>query len=219
MDQDTMDAVNGVVEDLTNKGELFSCFDVTRQLRDEKSLKVFHSEVRKQVHALYGNLAMPGHYERDDVTLPNGRTTCVFHPRAKSLTEYDADKFGGDPDPFGATTTLTQTIQGLGRASQAQTATPNQTDRRGRLCISNKMTRQLGMIAGDKVTVIQEPNIGRIQIISAGDAAHMQIGFSFQVLTVDRDDNIRLSSRTLKNANLTGKQLKVYVSGRTIVVE
>jgi len=218
MDQDTMDAVNEVVEDLTAKGELFSCFDVTRQLRDEKSLKVFHSEVRKQVHALYGNLAMPVDYERDDVALPNGRTTCVFHPRAKSLTEYDPDKFGSVNDPFGATKTLTQTIQGLGRASRAQTAAPSQTDRRGRFCISNKMTRQVGMTHGNRVNIVCNSQYNYMQI-SPANVAPYSAGTTVFNMKIDKDDNLRISKSMLREAGLLGKVLTVRLEGSTIVVE
>ena len=211
MDQDTMNVVKEVVEDLTAKGELFSCFDVTRQLRDEKSLTVYHSEVRKQVHAMYANLGMPVDYERDDVTLPNGQTTCVFHPRSKLLTEYDPSKFGKDADPFGTKPTTTQ-------QPSSQTAAPNQTqtDKRGRFCISNKFTKQQNVARGDRVFVSIDPSNSKIVI---GHNAYQAPGTIIKSYQVDKDGNIRLAKRVLTRAGLVGKALQVSIDGSTIVVE
>jgi len=221
MDNDAVVAVAEVVKDLTQKSELFSCFDVTRKLRDEQSLTVFHSEVRKAVHTLYADMEMPVDYERDDFALSNGRTTCVFHPRSKATSEYDPEQFGGNNSPFGTKTKTSQPtmvpkanlMQRLGRASRTQ------TDKRGRFCVSNKLTRQIGMTAGTLVTVIPEPLFKRVIITISGRCAIFQAGAAFKPMRIDRDDNLRLSRRTLRNADLDGKHLTVSIKGSTIVVE
>jgi len=211
MDQVTVDAVKEVVDGLTSQGELFSSYDVTLKLRNEKSMTVYHSEVRKAVHTMFANLDMPVDYERDDFNLPSGKTTIVFHPRTKSTTDYDPTQFEGDAaDPFGQ------------KPTQTQTAAPNrqksQTDSRGRFCISNKLTRQaaVGMISGTNVWVNADPNNRQI-IVS--HAPKQIAGSLMQSYKVDKDDNLRLSQKMLKKAGLLGKALTVKVDGSTIVVE
>jgi len=219
MDNDAVVAVADVVKDLTGKGELFSCFDVTRKLRDEQSLTVFHSEVRKEVHKLYADMEMPVDYERDDFALKNGRTTCVFHPRGKATSEYDPEQFGGGDDPFGAKTTKTSQPTMVPKANLL-IAPKNQTDRRGRLCISNKMTRKMGvdLTAGTTAWVSTSFANKRI-LISKSPSNVSDPGAAVRAYSVDKDDNIRLSRRLLKKADILGKQLNVYVSGVTIIVE
>ena len=208
MDQVTVDAVKEVVDGLTSQGELFSSYDVTLKLRNEKSMTVYHSEVRKAVHAMFANLDMPVDYERDDFNLPSGKTTIVFHPRTKSTTDYDPMQFGSNAaDPFGQKPTATQT----------QTAAPNrpkgQLDGRGRFCISNKLTRQLGYTHGCPVFVDVD-----CQRILVGDTVRLSATF-VRRYKVDRDGNIRLSQKMLKKAGLSGKALTAKVDGSTIVVE
>ena len=218
MDQVTVDAVKEVVDGLTSQGELFSSYDVTRKLRDEKSLTVYHSEVRKAVHAMFANLEMPVDYERDDFSLPSGHTTLVFHPRTKSTTDYDPTQFGGDvADPFRTTTPLTVQTQTQPSTPQV-TPVSSQTDKRGRFCIPNKLTRKaaVGMIAGTNVWVNADPNSRQI-IVS--HAPKQITGSLMQSYKVDKDDNLRLSQKMLKKAGLSGKHLTVKVDGSTIVVE
>lgn len=125
MDQNTIDAVKEVVAEITAKNEIFSAFDVTRRLRNIKGLSVFHSEVRRLVHEMYGDMELPMDYTRSDFVLPNGRNTIIYHSSSVDSTSYDPNKIGGDNDssPFVAQAAPIQTTQ---TTQTTQTATPTQ---------------------------------------------------------------------------------------------
>ena len=213
MDQQTMDVVKDVVKDLSLNGKMFSAFDVTKVLRNEKGLQVFHSEVRRVVYDMSVSSELPIDYIRSDVVLSNGKNAIVYHPHSADVSQYDEKAIGAQGSPFAPSQPP---------AAQPQVQAPIQSqassnrDARGRFCISNKLTKMFGYNAGDRVFVTMDPNESKILIIKG--MVHQPAGSTIKSYQVDRDGNIRLSRKVLTKAGLDGKQLKANIEGCYIVV-
>ena len=212
MDQQTMDVVKEVVKDLTFNGKMFSAFDVTKVLRNEKGLQVFHSEVRKVVHDMSTSMELPVDYIRSNTILSNGKDVIVYHPHSADVSQYDEKAIGAQGSPF---------VQSQQPVVQPQVQAPiqpksNNRDARGRFCISNKLTKQVGYNAGDRVFVTMDPNENKISITKG--MVHQPAGSAIKSYQVDRDGNIRLSKKVLSTAGLDGKQLNTNIEGCFIVV-
>jgi len=213
MDQATMDVVKEVVGDMARAGKLFSAFDVTRTVRNEKGLQVFHSEVRRAVHNMNRNMELPMDYTSSDFVLSNGKTAIIYHPQSADVSQYDENTIGAKVSPFSPAQSTA--------AVQPQTLAPTPTkttnrDSRGRFCISNKLTKQVGLLAADSVFAYADGS--KVVVVKYGNAGVFPAGTEFHELIVDKDINIRLSPGILKEAGLDSGSLKTKIVNDKIEV-
>ena len=212
MDQATMDVVKEVVGDMARSGKLFSAFDVTRTVRNEKGLQVFHSEVRRVVHDMSGNMDLPIDYIRSDFVLSNGKTAIVYHPQNADVSQYDENAIGAQSSPFSPS----QPTVAPSTAAPTPTKTTNR-DRRGRFCISNKLTKQLGIYSPNDVVSVYACK-SKVVVMEYGNAGIFPSSAVFHNLTVDKDRNIRLSPGILSEAGLNSGSLKAEIINGKIEV-
>lgn len=79
--------VQQAVMDKVNANEMFTAFDITKQLR-QTGARTYHSQVKGIVHGMFVNGEMTG-YSRDVIDLPNGqggRPFLYFPPTADPST-------------------------------------------------------------------------------------------------------------------------------------
>jgi hypothetical protein len=214
MDQQTMDVVKDVVKDLSQNGKTFSAFDVTKVLRNEKGLQVFHSEVRKVVHDMSTGMELPVDYIRSNVVLSNGKDAIVYHPQSADISQYDEKAIGAQSSPFAQSQPQATAPNPVPPMPMVTTkAKQNGRDARGRFCISNKLTKQVGLISFGHVTVYADNS--RVVVMKRGNCGMFPVGVKFHSLIVDKDVNIRLSPGILKEAGLVNCNLEAeVVSGR-----
>jgi len=196
-----------LISDLTfqkvSQGSMFTAFDISLFAKQEKGMTERHNAVKHVVHDLYVNGQMPG-YERTLIDIPGvSRQAFLYHPIGADISRYDPkdrSKFpnvGGsaaatsngisvvNPNPIPAPTVTSTTGTQLGQ----------RVDRRGRLCIPNILTRKLGW-NGMRAIVVYADNGGVVLTENFRSYACLTSYYP------DKDDNIRISARTLRKCGI-----------------
>ena len=204
MDNQIEVAARKVVDAMVEASNLFTAFDVTTLLRT-KGHNVQHygiNGVRAFVSNLFdnGDPVLVG-YARNLHVIGNDISVLVYHPFNSDVNDYDPDKFVNE-DSKQAFSDLPPQVAGDDNATVDDGKIG--VDKRGRLCVRAKLLRRLGVGPGDRVYVFvanadkTAPN--EIRIVHATGANVSAIGFVYKDYLVDRDNCLRLSSRTLRKA-------------------
>ena len=212
-----------LIEDLTyqkvSQGDMFTAFDITLFAKKEKGLTERHRNVKHVVHDLFVAGQLSG-YDRTLIDIPGAPDKAyLYHPVGADITQYSAKDRAKFPDAGGSATATSNGITVLSTTSPAPaTSTPSNghtVDRRGRLCIPNALTRSL--------------HWNRNSIISAtpsNGGLVLNPSISPSVIAeywLDKDDNIRISARTLRKAGLAPRSLSdsydISISGSDIVIK
>jgi len=196
MDNEMVDQVKQIVSDLTAESKTFTAFDVTKILRNEKGLDARHYEVRQVLNGIWSDNGMPWNYTRvlhsfqvdgQDVQarlyMDNSNFPDSYDPNALGMNS--TPDLVADPDP----------------ATDPSDPDPSAdpfltTDKRGRLCIPNKVTKEIGLDPGDIVSLFTLVNHPGVAVLSE-DFCHNSRQFK-----VDKSGNVRISHRTLQRLGL-----------------
>jgi len=210
LEQATKDQVNVYVQG----DKLFTAYDVTKALRNEQGLTVNHWEVRKVVHYMFNDGDMPSHMMRESRSVGGGRTAFVYMPTWRASDTYDPDDLGGTADPTtGSPTTTAPTTPTTPTTTPTQPPLPSTpsstpdgrhgTDKRGRLCIPNEMTRKLNWKKGNIISVLKDN--GRLAIQQAGGNATPPVSATVvATYMLDKSDNVRLSKTVIGEIGQSG---------------
>ena len=201
-----------VVNEFVNDGNMFTAWDVTVAVRKRSKDRVQHFEVKKEVHRMFDNGSMSS-YNRQLANLPNisPQPWLYFPPSA------DPSAYTGKPAvaPAAALPSPTSSMTALddGVDIAADGSIVYKFDSTDRLCVPNKLVREMGLKAGDEVEVLcTVPATSEVCVVpkNAGGSTTNPT-FSSQVATyvVDRYDNVRISRAALTKIGINGVAFEI----------
>jgi len=224
---ETLSLLSAWVED----GRQFTCFDVTKELRN-KGHSVQHESTRRTVHGLHGLELEPfssSNYVRSTTNFTTSTglfdTAEVYHSKF-DLGSYDPDQTDslGDAPSVNQNPFLSLAIHQQGPkfcSPKAALVAPTVfvkhlnvgVDNRGRVCVRNDLTEAVGLKPGDMVRV--HAFVNKI-MLEKETSSSSQV--SDNRLKVDRDGNIRVSRYLQKSAGLHYSTFNMTASGDKIEI-
>lgn len=225
---DVIEKMAETVRTCLEEGRPFSAYNITIMTRDRCKLRLRHKEVQESIlqngQLLQDSIPMLqdaldyGYTMADNQTYSwtrsdfsaNGNSFQVYHP-----VSYDIKNFvpeGVQPVTQNVIASSARPANMIGQVSiQADGTQPDaggvqpdgtfKVDFRSRLLVPTRFLKEAGINPGDEVFVVPDANTNTV--ILAKNTEFLQSGsISFTTQRVERNGDIRLSSRTLKAADL-----------------
>lgn len=197
MDTDTQELVTTIVEEFVHSDRLFTVHDVTVEARTRTSVNVKHNEVRDLVHPQMQPYVSAGVYSVSELDVNTNVKPLLYHPSSKLPSDYS----GRGASAGGRFGTLANRPPAGGAAALGG-------DKRGRVCVPNKLVQDIGLRHGMRAYVTVEQK--RIVIHRTTPPA-----FKFSYL-VDKDNNIRVGRQVLEAADLLNQPHSFSLNGDSI---
>lgn len=214
-DPQQMDMLEKTVRQFLDEGRMFTAYDVTIETRDRESVKMRHKDVRGACHEIqilsdacdfgYNDLSSNNvDWDRSRVDMLSGQWAFVYHPSNLDPNDYtprdgkpQAAAVGTPTQPTTTTATTPSVSDSGGKNDDGSFS----TDYRDRLFIPTEFLRAAGLNAGDECYVICD--LGNNLIMLAADGTNFK-GSAVKITTqrVERDGDLRLSSTTIRSADL-----------------
>lgn len=238
---DVMSAFEVTVRNCLEVGRPFSGYNITLWTREREKIKLRHQDCVGFIHGLgliedaldYGYTMADEQtctWVRSTFTNWNGPAFEVYHPVGYNLNNFVPE--GVDPASSMEIQASIRPMSMIGQVTpQDDGSQPDaggynadgsfRTDFRNRLMIPTKFLREAGIQAGDSVHVFGDATNEIIWISKSMNATNIMQGITIQ--TVERNGDLRLSSRTLKAADLTNNRFVIettekYCDGENIKV-
>lgn len=212
------DAVNNFVND----NKMFTAFDVTKEVRGQTQDRVYHDEVKKEVHKMFHNNRVSG-YARSLASLPNANPQpWLYHPVNVNTSLYQgspvADNAANAPVAQAAVATPTPTAAISSVVDDGDDDNVYSLDTTNRLCVPNKLVRQTGLKHGDGAAVYFNGVTRQVHVLALNKAAP-SMSSHLTSYVVDKDDNIRITESVLNKAGLSGTDYEITGDGDSITVQ
>jgi hypothetical protein len=224
VDQQILDALEETVKTFLDEGTMFTGYDVTLATRERLGIKLRHHTVSGDIHDLraladaieFGYTDPAGNDQdwgrcQQDMPGGGGKWAFVYHPMnldpnsfiPRGATQPQAQQAQATQQPASTpTASITQQPSDSGGKNTDGSFTP---DYRFRLFIPTRFLKEAGMSAGDTVYVV--PDAGSNTVLLAKDTDQLQTGgLKVTTQTVERNGDLRLSSKTLKASGLADDQ-------------
>lgn len=224
--QDTMDKLAVTVRQFLDQDTMFTGYDVTIETRNREHIFMRHEDVREGIHELdvlkdaldYGHVNsgnMTRSWCKFQMSLPNGKWAWLFHPShidPKTYVPRTASQAGSlsavpaqNSPPVASISAVSNEVSSDSGGKQDDGTFS--TDYRSRLLIPTQYLKQAGLKSGDKVCVSADDSNKIIVICKESDALRNNRVITVQ--TVERDGDLRLSSRTFKTADIDGNRFLI----------
>jgi len=204
------------VNEFVGSGRMFTAWDVTVEVRKRSKDRVQHFEVKKEVHKMWDSGDIHG-YNRVLANLQNvNPQPFLYYPPSADPTTYDGKPVAPPstaalPAPT-PTSSMTAIDDGMDIAADGSVV--YKFDTTDRLCVPNKLIRELNLKAGDEVEVVvctSTPN-GEVCVVPKnagypGQPPH--VSSVVANLTVDRYDNVRIGRTTLTKVGVNGVAFEI----------
>lgn len=203
--------IENVVSEFLAAEKMFTAWDVTMEVRKRSKDRVQHFEVKKEVHKIFDQGNMSG-YSRTLANLQNvSPQPWIYH-----LSTDDPSIYDGKPTvPAAAVpTTPISSISSVDDNSVADIAADGSAvykfDTTDRLCVPNKLVREIGLKAGDEIEITAaDLSSFFVQPKGNGPAAPSVVAN----YVVDRYDNVRVSRATLGKLGISGVAFEIFREG------
>jgi hypothetical protein len=194
---------------------MFTAWDVTMEVRKRSKDRVQHFEVKKEVHKVFDQGCMSG-YNRTLATLQNVTPQpWVYHP-------ITVDPSGYDGKPTAPAVVVALPVSSISSVDDndnsisdiaADGSAVYKFDTTDRLCVPNKLIREIGLKMGDEIEITcAAPNSAFfVQPKGTGPAAPSVVAN----YVVDRYDNVRISRATLSKLGISGVAFEIFREGAT----
>jgi hypothetical protein len=236
---DVMDKLSKTVKQFLDEGRMFTGYDVTIATREREQMQLRHQDVNGAIHEVeelvdamdFGHDSPSGQtvkWERTrrDVPGTSGAWAWIYHPQGVDPTGY---QFRNQKQPAGlATGSLNAMVATATKAPALSFSTVNDgntsdsggeqddgtfvTDYRNRLMIPTRLMRDAGMKAGDECYVLADNQSNSVIVFKATSGL---TGVSYTVQKVEKDGEVRLSSKTLRAADLNDNKFVIEIGDRT----
>lgn len=208
--------IENVVNEFVAAEKMFTAWDVTMEVRKRSKQRVQHFEVKKEVHKIFdqGNMS---DYNRTLANLQNiNPQPWVYH-----LPESDPSLYDGKPTanvvptPIVSNISVAPAIATISNVDDgvdiaADGSTVYKFDTTDRLCIPNKLVREIGLKAGDEVEITQAVDGLFVQPTNGAATAATIASY-----VVDRYDNVRISRAVLNKIGVSGVAFEIFREGAT----
>lgn len=212
------------VNEFMNADTMFTAWDVTVAVRKRSKDKVQHFEVKKEVHRMFDNGGMPS-YDRVLANLPNvNPQPWIYYPPSADPSTYDGKPVSIStpvalPAPTASMSTVDDDDDDVDVAADGSVV--YKFDSTDRLCVPNKLVRDLGLKEGDEVEVVACATIPtEVCVVPKGSSFPGQpphVSSSVATLTVDRYDNVRIGRTTLTKAGINGVAFEIEHDGSNAI--
>jgi hypothetical protein len=227
--QQILDLMEKTVRQFLDEGRMFTAYDVTIETRNREKIKLLHSETKGAVHEVpalvdaieYGYADQGGNnvsWQKSQIPMPNGHWAFVYHPANLDPQTYQPRQTNGgsaqattvqtlatSSNPTPAVLGLPSTASDSGGENDDGTYSPNY---HGCLFIPTKFVREAGLAPGDLCHIVTDKNNKMIFLV-ADDAQFQNNGFGITTKRVERNGDLRLYSRTLKEADLSEAKYRI----------
>jgi hypothetical protein len=212
-----------MVDEFVNDEKLFTAFDVTMALRKRSKSRIQHYEVKGEVHKMFSNGGMFS-YNRTLANLPNvNPQPWVYHPVSADVSLYNGKPLDtkvsvSPPAPTPAlaapVSSMTAVDDDDGTDIGGDGSVVYKFDTTDRLCVPNKLVRQLGLKDSDPVTVslLTTNEVVLTPGLPAG-ATHIAD------YHVDRYDNVRIGRATFTKAGISAVAFEIDGDNSKITVK
>ena len=215
--------ITTVVNEFVNDNKMFTAFDVTRELRGRVKDRVQHHEVKREVHQMFTSGQVFG-YNRTLANLPGvNPQPWIYHPLAADFTTYNGNPAAVTPV---APSPVLPSISSTDDDDDDDEDDNNRVykfDSTDRLCVPNKLIRQLGLKCGDEVHIVcTTPPTNEVAIVKKnhsfpGVPPHISSVFADYV--VDRYDNVRITKGAFNRIGLSGVAFEIEGDSDKIMVK
>jgi bifunctional DNA-binding transcriptional regulator/antitoxin component of YhaV-PrlF toxin-antitoxin module len=196
---------------------MFTGYDVTIETRSRESVKLRHEECRGAIHEIqilndaieFGHeppSGPPVHWMKSQKSMSNGQWAFVYHPSNVDPQGYQPRatsnfKDSTSPSQVASISSIASDSGGL------QSDGSFLTDHRNRLLIPTRFLEAAGLKPGNQVCVLSDANTNTVWLCKDDPFNDATIRATTQV--VERNGDIRLSSRTLSSASLNGSKFVI----------
>lgn len=214
--------IENVVNDLVNNGTMFTAWDVTLAVRKTVKARVQHFEVKREVHQMFDNGNMVG-YNRELANLPNvDPQPWIYYPPSADPKTYTGKPVAPAaaaalpaPTPVASMTALDDGADIGGDGSVVY-----KWDTTDRLCIPNKLIREMGLKQGDEVEVVcAVPPGNEVSVFQKGKPDYTKGLSNVATYVVDTYDNVRITRGALNKIGLSAVAFEIERNGDEIKVK
>ena len=215
-----LNEIEEVVTEFTNADKMFTAWDVTMEVRKRSKDRVQHFEVKKEVHRMFDQGGMCS-YNRTLANLPNiNPQPWIYHPLG-----FDPSLYNGKPSvvtpatPVALPAPNSMTALDDGVDTAADGTTVYKFDSTDRLCVPNRLVRQLGLKNGDYVTVFCDVSpSNEVKLVSKSQ--NLPQGASpVADYVVDRYDNVRMGRATFAKLGISAVAFEIEGDSNEIKVK
>lgn len=205
--------IENVVSEFLAAEKMFTAWDVTMEVRKRSKDRVQHFEVKKEVHKIFDQGNMSG-YSRTLANLQNvNPQPWIYH-----LSTDDPSIYDGKPTaPTVVVTAIAPPISSISNVDDnsvvdiaADGSAVYKFDTTDRLCVPNKLVREIGLKAGDEIE-ITAADLSSFFVQPKGSAPAAPSVVANYV--VDRYDNVRVSRATLGKLGISGVAFEIFREG------
>lgn len=231
--QDIMDKMEATVKGFLEQGRMFTGYDVTIETRTREKMMLRHQDVRGAVHEMetlndamdFGYQMLNGtvvRWKKTQKDMPGSGWAFVYHPenvdpsgyQPRNQNSMSSQKPSGMPAnvpvavcPLPTTPSLTLVNDGATSDSGgAQDDGTFATDYRERLMIPTRFMKEAGIKGGDQCFVVADAMNSMVLICKDDPKV---VGYNITTQKVEKDGELRLSSKTLKSAELVSSKFTI----------
>jgi len=218
--------IENAVNDFVNNGTMFTAWDVTLAVRKTVKAKVQHYEVKREVHNMFDNGNMVG-YNRELANLPNvDPQPWIYHPPTANPKNYTgkpvAPAAAALPAPTVAAAAPAGSMTALddGADIGGDGSVVYKWDTTDRLCIPNKLIREMGLKSGEEVEVVcTVPPGNEVSVFKKGTPDYTSGLSHVATYMVDTYDNVRITRGALNKIGLSAVAFEIERNGDEIKVK
>jgi hypothetical protein len=206
----TQQLVQQTVSDRVQKNEMFTAFDVTVAVRKQISARVYHNDVKKEVHKLYDSGVMGPDYTRSmAVNLNVNPQPFLYHPMSADPTEY------GQQNPPQVNTNVTSSDNNNDEEEDEDDLVEKtyKVDARQTLCIPALFLRQVGFKDGD-TAYISVDGMSNSLLITKKTTPNL-----LSTYTVDYHGNVRITQFILQRGGIGGKKFNIDGDTNKVIIK
>ena len=236
---DVMEKLTQTVKQFLSEGRMFTALDVTVTTRTREELFLRHLEARDDIHTIQDLFdAIDFGVDTANGTVmwtktqrpmpPKGELAWVFHPTTSDVTQYKPiePKKVASPATISASPMSIQSaspvmpsisiVQDQITSDESEELTDGtfSTDYRHRLLVPTRFFREAGINAGDTVYVAADSATNAVFLFKEQPVTPGSIYITTQI--VERKGDLRLSSKTLSEAELSAKKFVIESSLKSV---
>ncbi len=221
MDFSTLQVTEQVILEKAQKAELFTAYDVTREVRRRvgRGTNVPHNDVKQEVHNFFANGQMGTDYTRTlaNLNLPSGTDQpWIYHPNTADPTNYSNVTVVQTHNGVNAVTAVVKNDGGDDGVNLTSDGT-YKVDARDTLCLPKALLQDAGLIPGDTANVAADALQGVVAVMKAVPDPSVYTALS--TYTVDKYGNVRVTQHTLQRAGCGGKEYEIDGDANKVVVK
>lgn len=215
-----LNEIEDTVKEFVNSDTMFTAWDVTVALRKRSKNNIQHYEVKKEVHQMFDQGNMTG-YNRHLANLPNVNSQpWIYYSPSVDPTIYTGKPIVPTaavvlPSPTSSMSSVDSTDDGSDVAADGSLV--YKFDTTDRLCVPNKLIRELNLKVGDEVDVVYTvPTTSEVCVVPKGGLPGLS---SIATYVVDKYDNVRISRAALTKIGINGIAFEIERHGTAIKIK